>query len=61
MWTVIERFSVPRIDSRLARWETDELAEGLYTLRVRVADRRLGTSELRVVITIKHGSADSSD
>ena len=53
-WTRIARITVPTYAKRLARWDTTAVPDGPYTLRLTVLDQRLGSTELRVIITVKN-------
>ena len=51
-WTAIARITAPAFETALARWDTTSVPDGTYTLRVTVLDRRLGSTEVSVVVTV---------
>ena len=53
-WTRLARSTIPQFNSRLARWDTTAAPDGVYTLRVTVLDRRLGTTEVRLIVAVKN-------
>ena len=53
-WTRIARITIPTFDKLLTRWDTTAVPDGAYTLRLTVLDRRLGSTELRVIVTVKN-------
>ena len=53
-WTRVGRLTIPAYNTRLARWDTTGVPDGTYTLRVTVLDRRLGSTRVSVVVTVKN-------
>ena len=53
-WTRIARLTILAYNTRLARWDTTGAPDGTYTLRVTVLDRRLGSTRVSVVVTVKN-------
>ena len=58
-WTELARITVsPTVRETLALWETTEVPDGTYSLRITVRDRRLGSTEIRTVVTIRNDVDD---
>ena len=51
-WETIARIPDPAFETTLTRWDTASVPDGTYTLRVTVLDRRLGSTEVSVVVTV---------
>ncbi|MEE8421322.1 MAG: transglycosylase domain-containing protein [Dehalococcoidia bacterium] len=59
-WTELARITTPTVDRALATWDTTELPDGTYTLRLTVFDRRLGSTEIRTIVTVKNEADDDT-
>jgi hypothetical protein len=54
-WTELATItSSPTVQQTLATWETTEVPDGTYSLRITVRDRRLGSTEIRVTVNVKN-------
>jgi hypothetical protein len=53
-WVEIGRIGQPQVATTLGRWETTELEDGTYTLRLTIRDRELGLTEITTVLTVRN-------
>jgi membrane peptidoglycan carboxypeptidase len=53
-WVEIGRIGQPQVATTLGRWETTELEDGTYTLRLTIRDRQLGLTEITTVLTVRN-------
>ena len=53
-WTEIARGTEPVTGGTLAEWDTTEFEDGTYTLRLRVRDKTLGSTEVTVLVTVQN-------
>ena len=52
-WTQLRRDTTPVANAPLGIWDPTGLADGLYTLRLTVRDRLLGSAETTVAVTVR--------
>ena len=53
-WTELAQMTNSTVNQRLAVWDTVEVPDGTYTLRLTVTDTRLGSIELKSIVTVKN-------
>ena len=55
-WEIIRRDTLASVTGSLGFWDTTQVDDGVYTIRLSVRDALLGTAEALVVITVKNES-----
>lgn len=53
-WQLIGRTTSQVVSSVIARWDTSQVPDGIYTLRVVVTDRSLGSTQVNVTVSVRN-------
>lgn len=51
-WMFIGSITAPTFQTELTRWDTTEVQNGTYTLRVTVVDQMIGSTQVNIVVTV---------